>query len=178
MGQRQETSPVVQLAKAAVIEYLSTGKAIQPTGILLQDLPAMAGVFVSLKKEGKLRGCIGTWAPAMPSLIQEVIRNAISAATGDPRFPPVTLQEVDQITFSVDVLTSPEPVTSLDQLDPVRFGVLVKKGVRQGLLLPDIEGVEQVEEQLDIAIRKAGIDPDREDGVPLDIFRFEVKRYT
>jgi uncharacterized protein (TIGR00296 family) len=105
---------------------------------------------------------------------QEVIRNAISAATRDPRFPPVRPEELDHLDVKVDVLTEPEPVQSTDQLDPKRYGVIVQCGWRRGLLLPDLEGVDTVEYQVDIARRKAGIGPQE----PVQLYRFEVKRYT
>jgi uncharacterized protein (TIGR00296 family) len=105
---------------------------------------------------------------------QEVIQNAVSAATRDPRFPPVQPEELEGLDIKVDVLTEPEPIDSMDQLDPKRYGVIVESGWRRGLLLPDLEGVDTVEEQVDIAMRKAGIRP----GEPIKLYRFEVKRYT
>jgi uncharacterized protein (TIGR00296 family) len=107
-------------------------------------------------------------------MAQEVIQNAISAATRDPRFPPVQPEELESLDIKVDVLTEPEPIDSIDQLDPKRYGVIVESGWRRGLLLPDLEGVDTVEYQVDIAMRKAGISP----GEPMQMYRFEVKRYT
>ena len=97
-----------------------------------------AGVFVSLHKSGALRGCIGTIEPAQPNVAQEIIHNAISAATRDPRFPPVRPDELNDLEISTDVLGEPEMITSLDELDPKRYGVIVEKGYRRGLLLPNL----------------------------------------
>jgi hypothetical protein len=134
-----------------------------------------AGVFVSLKKHGQLRGCIGTFMPTTPSVYQEFARNAVAAATEDPRFSPVTADELEEIRYSVDVLSEPEPVTDISELDPRKYGVIVSKGHLRGLLLPDLEGVDTVREQLKITRMKAGINPDDED---VKIFRFTVKRYS
>jgi AmmeMemoRadiSam system protein A len=144
-----------------------------PEGDLPAELTKPAGVFVSLKKQGRLRGCIGTFMPTKPSAAQEVIRNAVSAATEDPRFPPVTRQELEQLEVSVDILAAPEPVNSLNELDCKRYGVIVRRGNRSGLLLPDLEGVDSVEEQVEIAMQKAGIASSE----PIELFRFEVIRY-
>ena len=133
-----------------------------------------AGTFVSLHDSRGLRGCIGTIEPQQPAVAQEIIQNAISAATRDPRFPPVQPEELESLDIKVDVLSEPEPIDSMDQLDPKRYGVIVESGWRRGLLLPDLEGVDTVKEQVDIAMRKAGIRP----GEPIKLHRFEVKRYT
>ncbi|MBI5197797.1 MAG: AmmeMemoRadiSam system protein A [Nitrospirae bacterium] len=170
--------PIVQLAKAAVAEYLLSGTLLQP---LMGKLPAELGekgaTFVSLKKGGRLRGCMGTFQPVTPTIAQEVVYNAVNAATRDPRFSPVTLRELEEIRFSVDVLTPPEPVDSTAFLNPRRYGVLVEQGLQRGLLLPDLEGVDTVEHQLEIAQQKAGIEPAHGVGDPIKIFRFEVRRY-
>jgi MEMO1 family protein len=133
-----------------------------------------AGIFVSLKKQGELRGCIGTTAPTTPSIVDEIIQNAISAATRDPRFNPVTADELPDLTISVDVLGQPERVESKNDLDPSRYGVIVRKGMRSGLLLPDLDGVDTVDEQWAIVCRKAGISPDSVESIE----RFRVTRYT
>jgi AmmeMemoRadiSam system protein A len=132
-----------------------------------------AGVFVCIKKRGELRGCIGTFLPCCDNVAAETVRNAISAATQDPRFPPVAADELDQLSYSVDVLAPPEKVNDPGELDPKKFGVIVSHGNRRGLLLPDLEGVDTVEEQLRIAKMKACIMPDEE----VEIFRFRVARY-
>jgi AmmeMemoRadiSam system protein A len=132
-----------------------------------------AGAFVSLKKYGQLRGCIGTISPAYSNIAQEIIGNAISAGTRDPRFHPVRKDELDGIVYSVDILGEPEPIESIDQLDVKRYGVIVRAGRRSGLLLPDLEGVDTPEEQVSIALRKAGIRPDEN----YRMERFEVVRH-
>jgi len=132
-----------------------------------------AGTFVSLHKRGALRGCIGTFEPTCPNVAEEIIQNAISAATRDPRFPPVQDSELDDLEISVDVLSPPEPVESMAELDPERYGVIVESGWRRGLLLPDLEGVDTAEYQVEIARRKAGIGAHE----PVQLYRFEVKRY-
>ncbi len=133
-----------------------------------------ASCFVSIKKEGKLRGCIGTLEPAEADLGQEIIRNAQSAAFGDPRFPAVIADEFDNLAFSVDVLSSPQKVGSSDDLDCKRYGVIVSCEYRRGVLLPDLEGVDSVEHQLGIACQKAGIDPSEE----FEVQRFTVSRFS
>jgi AmmeMemoRadiSam system protein A len=133
-----------------------------------------AGVFVSIhKKNGELRGCIGTFQPTTANVAEEIIQNAVSAATNDPRFDEIREDELDDLEISVDVLSPPEPVDSLKELDPKRYGVIVQSGWRRGLLLPDLEGVDSVQQQVEIAMRKAGIRP----GEPITLYRFEVKRY-
>ncbi len=144
---------------------------------LPRDLPPELGqpgaAFVSLKKRGALRGCIGTIMPTKRTLAEEIAANAISAGLQDPRFPPVSRNELEDLTYSVDVLTEPEKVEDLSGLDPQRYGVIVRRGRRSGLLLPALEGITTVEEQLDIARQKAGILP----GEDVEIYRFEVNRY-
>jgi AmmeMemoRadiSam system protein A len=169
--------PIVRLAKETVDKFTSE-KKIPKKVELPEDLPeefttGKAGVFVSLKIGGQLRGCIGTFMPVTGSIAEEAIRNSIAAASEDPRFPPVDKSELDVIDYSVDVLSTPEPVESVSALDPRRYGVIIKSGGRRGLLLPDLEGVDTVEDQLRITRMKAGIEPDEE----ISIERFEVKRY-
>ena len=132
-----------------------------------------AGVFVCIKKYGELRGCIGTFEPTQENVAKEIVANAISTATRDPRFPPVSTNELKLLDYTVDVLTKPEPVSGKDQLDPRRYGVIVQAGRRKGLLLPDLEGVDTVDYQIDICRQKGGIAPDE----PVKLYRFEVKRY-
>ncbi len=131
-----------------------------------------AACFVSLKKRGELRGCMGTLTPAEADLGAEIARNAHSAAFHDPRFPRVRPDELAELTVSVDVLSSPEPCDR-SVLDPRRYGVIVSSGFRRGVLLPDLAGVDSVALQLDIALQKAGIDP----GEPYETERFTVERY-
>ncbi|MEW6409331.1 MAG: AmmeMemoRadiSam system protein A [Nitrospirota bacterium] len=165
---------LVKLAKDTIERYIKDGIITSPPEELTEEMKEKAGVFVSLKKHGSLRGCIGTFAPTMQSVAEEIIQNAISAATKDPRFLPVQEDELDELTYSVDVLSTPEKISSHAELDPKRYGIIVKKGWKRGLLLPDLEGVNTVEEQLYIAKQKAGIHPDEED---VELYRFEVKRY-
>ena len=166
--------PLISLAKDTVELYIREGKVLpRPDGDLVPEMKERAGVFVCLKIRGMLRGCIGTFEPQEPDVAAEVIRNAVSAATCDPRFPCVRQDELDRIEYSIDVLTAPEQVNSQADLDPKRYGVIVQAGRRRGLLLPDLEGVDTVEEQVGIAMQKAGIMP----GTPVTLSRFEVKRY-
>lgn len=167
--------PLVELARKTIESYVREKRTIEPPERLVPEMQGRAGTFVSLHdSRGNLRGCIGTIEPRQPAVAQEVIQNAISAATRDPRFPPVQPEELEGLDIKVDVLTEPEPIDSMDQLDPKRYGVIVESGWRRGLLLPDLEGVDTVEYQVDIAMRKAGIRPDE----PMQLYRFEVKRYT
>jgi len=129
--------------------------------------------FVSIKKDGELRGCIGTLEPAEADLGHEIIRNAQSAAFGDPRFPAVVPDEFGHLRFSVDVLSVPEDVPGPEALDCRCYGVIVSCEYRRGVLLPDLEGVETVELQLGIACQKAGISPSEEFAVQ----RFTVTRF-
>ncbi len=165
--------PLVQLARKAIEEYVRHGRIIDPPENLSPEMRKRAGVFVSIKKRGNLRGCIGTFLPTKKNIAEEVIHNAIAAATQDPRFPPISEEELDELDISVDVLSEPEPVRSLEELDPKKYGVIVESGWKRGLLLPDLEGVDTVEQQLAIAMAKAGISPDE----PIRVYKFTVKRY-
>ena len=167
-----ELHPVAKLAKEAVESYVQTGKTPE-TGELVPEMRERAGVFVSLHKHGQLRGCIGTFEPAKDNVAEEIIANAVSASSADPRFPPVTESELDDLKYSVDILTAPEPVADLSQLDPAEYGVIVESGWRRGLLLPDLEGVDSVEEQIAICRLKAGISA----GEPVNLYRFQVRRF-
>jgi AmmeMemoRadiSam system protein A len=167
-----ELHPVVKLAKEAVESYVRKGKMPWPK----ESTPEMrerAGVFVSLHKHGQLRGCIGTFEPTKDNVAEEIIANAISSSTMDPRFPPVTVSELDDLEYSVDILTRPEPVTDLSQLDPKEHGVIVESGWKRGLLLPDLEGVDSVEEQIAICRLKAGISASE----AVNLYRFQVRRF-
>ncbi|MFA4859064.1 MAG: AmmeMemoRadiSam system protein A [Candidatus Margulisiibacteriota bacterium] len=166
-------SPQVKLAYSAIETYLKTGKIISPPVPLPAALAGRAGVFVSLKKQGELRGCIGTFAPTTKNIAEEIIRNALESAFQDPRFSPLHQEALGAIEISVDVLTEPEPVKNKSELDAKRFGVIVKAGSRRGLLLPDLPGVETPDHQIEICRLKGGIAAD----CPVELFRFEVKRY-
>jgi conserved hypothetical protein TIGR00296 len=166
---------LVKLAKTTVEEYVKNGDIYVPDLEEYKEyLNVRKGVFVTLHKGKELRGCIGTYLPTRKNIIEEIIMNAISAATEDPRFPPVSKNELDEITYSVDILEEPEEVKDITELDPNLYGVIVVKGFRRGLLLPQIEGVDTVEEQLRIAKLKAGIHPQDND---VKIYKFKVTRY-
>ena len=164
---------LVSLARRAILHHLTTGEHLESTDELSIAWQTPAGVFVSLTRHGELRGCIGTCVATRLSLIQEIIQNAVAAATADPRFPPITRDDMGEIDISVDVLASPEKVEGMDQLDPKRYGVIVRANGRGGVLLPDIAQVTTAEGQVAIARRKAGIGPDER----VEIYRFEVTRY-
>jgi AmmeMemoRadiSam system protein B/AmmeMemoRadiSam system protein A len=166
--------PLVSLARATVETLVKEGRRIDAPEDPAPELRARAGVFVSIhKKDGSLRGCIGTFEPQQPDLAWEIITNAISSASQDPRFHPVREDELPDLEYSVDVLTSPEPVTDMDALDPKKYGLIVESGWRRGLLLPDLEGVDTVEQQISICRQKAGINPDE----PVNLYQFEVVRH-
>lgn len=167
-----DRSSIVRLARRAIESHLGQAEEGE---VSLEDptLPERAGVFVSLHRGGELRGCIGTISPAQSRLHDEVVTNAVEAAVHDPRFPPLTRDELADLDVKVDVLHAPEPATQSD-LDPSNFGVIVTSGWRRGLLLPDLEGVDDVATQIAIALRKAGIGPDE----TYSIERFRVDRYT
>ncbi len=170
----KKESAYVRLARETIENYIKQGKIITPPlGLPEEMINQKAGVFVSLKKFGDLRGCIGTFMPTQENIAQEITKNAISAAVDDPRFSPVNFSELEDLSISVDVLSAPEEVKDISQLDPKKYGVIVSSGYKKGLLLPDLEGVDTVEYQIDIAKRKAGIYP----GEKVKLYRFEVKRY-
>ena len=163
------------LARGAVETYVRSGQVLSPPKLTDEFLSTRAPCFVSLKTlNGELRGCIGTIEPARDTLAHEIIANAISAANNDPRFEPVRPEELSNLRYSVDVLFPPEE-TSMEDLDPSVFGVIVEdeSGTRRGLLLPDIPGIDNSEQQVEIAARKAGIGR----GEPIRLYRFKVERY-
>jgi len=164
---------IVELARRAITEYVTNGRVLAPEPLDDPDLPPRAGTFVSLHRKGQLRGCIGTIAPAEDTLADEVVRNAIQAATADPRFPRLAADELDDLDIKVDVLHVPEECT-FEDLDPADYGVIVGCGARRGLLLPDLEGVDEPEQQLEIACQKASIMP----GEKVELQRFKVDRYA
>ncbi len=168
-----EEHPLVQLARKTIEAYVTKGTIIRLPEQLTEEMRQRAGVFVSLHKFGELRGCIGTIEPVQANVAEEVIANAISAATRDPRFTPVRPEELADLEISVDVLTEHEPISSLAELDPKVYGVIVESGRRRGLLLPDLEGVDTARQQVDIALRKAWINPNER----YKMYRFRVVRY-
>ncbi len=169
----KEMSPIVKLAKQTVDTYVKEGKITELPTELTPEMKDKAGVFVSIHKKGELRGCIGTFGPTKDNVASEIIANAISSSTRDPRFPPVNAEELKDLDYSVDVLTNPEPIDGKEQLDPKKYGAIVECGWRRGLLLPDLEGVNSVDQQVDICCQKAGIRPKEK----IKLYRFEVKRY-
>lgn len=166
--ERDAVSTPVEIARMTIREYVINGRI--PT---VEEVPrfesGMAGCFVSLHSGGALRGCIGTIFPTKESIAAEIIRNSVSACSEDPRFDPVDSSELDGLEINVDVLNPPAPVESRKDLDPRLYGVIVTSGIRRGLLLPDLDGVDTVEDQLAIACRKAGIHPSE---------RYEIQRFT
>ena len=178
-----DSSPYVKLARATIEQFIRTGKRLRfskdlPKG-LADELPIeatsrRAGAFVSVHKNGALRGCIGTIGPVQDSIAEEIISNAISAVSRDPRFEIVREDELELLEISVDILGEPEDIDGPDKLDVKRYGVIVSCGFKRGLLLPDLDGIDTVEEQIDIARQKGGISPC--DNYKLQ--RFEVVRYT
>lgn len=172
--QREKEDPYVRLARKTIENYVRTGeKTAVPGGLPHELYSRKAGVFVSIKENGSLRGCIGTIHAVRTCVAEEIIENAISAACSDPRFQPVTQEELDELVISVDVLGETEPIDTPDKLDVKRYGVIVTKGCKRGLLLPNLDGIDSVEEQIAIAKRKAGIGS--EEDVALE--RFEVIRH-
>lgn len=167
--------PWVKLARLSLETYVGTGRRLER---LPKDLPQAltgqtAGAFVSIHKDGRLRGCIGTIFPAQLNLAWEITENSVAAGTRDPRFPPVRTEELEDLEYSVDVMGHPELINSLEQLDPKQYGIIVTCDRRRGLLLPDLEGVDTVEQQLEIALQKGSIQPSE----PYQIERFQVVRH-
>jgi len=164
----------VQLAKDSIIYYLKNGRTMkQPAGLPEEIIKKKAAAFVSLKKNDQLRGCIGTLTPVQKNLAEEIIENAVSAAFYDPRFSPVQLDEIETLNISVDVLSPSEEINDISLLNPKKYGVIVTSGSKRGLLLPDLDGVDTVEYQLEIAKQKAEILPMEN----FKIFRFTVIRH-
>ena len=167
------SNPYVKLARESLNYYFKNKRLMIASNDLPREmLEERHGVFVSLKKFGQLRGCIGTIFPTTDCVANEIIRNAIQAAIADPRFLEVTEDELVDIDISVDVLTNPIKAIK-EELNPKIYGVIVSKGQNRGLLLPDLEGVDTVEEQLNIACQKGGINPNSD----YNIEKFEVIRY-
>ena len=179
---KEQADAYVKLAWASLESYIRNQKKLRvPEDIseeLMKTLPEeifskQAGAFVSIHKNGQLRGCIGTIGPTRDSVAEEIVENAISASTRDPRFDAITEDELDMLEVNVDILGEPEDIDSKDQLDVKRYGVIVTSGYKRGLLLPDLEGVDDVDTQVSIAMRKGGIKP----GDDYTLQRFEVIRH-
>ena len=173
-GRRVREDPYVRLARETVEAWVTERKTPEVPEWAPEDMTRRcAGVFVSIHKEGRLRGCIGTFLPTRDCIAREIISNAVSAAARDPRFDPITPEELKWLEINVDVLSAPERISGPDQLDVRRYGVIVSSGSRRGLLLPDLDGVDTVEEQVAIARRKGGI----RENEPITLERFEVVRH-
>ena len=171
---RDASDAYVRLARASLESYILKKKRLAlPEGLPEEMIGQRAGAFVSIHKHGKLRGCIGTFLPVTNSVAEEILRNAVSAATEDPRFDPITPEELPWLDISVDVLGRPERVESAADLDPKKYGVIVSSGRKRGLLLPDLDGVDTVEDQIAICRQKGGIG--KHENVTLE--RFEVIRH-
>ncbi|MBP5567796.1 MAG: AmmeMemoRadiSam system protein A [Treponema sp.] len=171
---RFDSDEYVNLARASAEYFVTNGKVMPvPDWVSRELLNKAAGAFVSVHKFGALRGCIGTIASTQKNLALEIIENAVSAVSKDPRFSPVTQDELKYLDINVDVLGEAEKIKSASELDVKKYGVIVQSGYKRGLLLPDLEGVDTVEQQIDIARRKGGIAP----GEKIDLFRFEVVRH-
>jgi AmmeMemoRadiSam system protein A len=172
---RQKSDAYVKLARASAEYFVKNGDVMPlPDWVPDELLNKEAGAFVSIHKFGGLRGCIGTIAATQKNLALEIINNAVSAVSRDPRFDPVTEDELKYLDINVDVLSEAEPIKSEAELDVKKYGVIVQSGYKRGLLLPDLEGVDTVEQQVAIARRKGGIAP----GDKVDLFRFEVVRHA
>ncbi len=172
-ARRAKESYLVRLARRQVESHCRKTEPPEP-GDVPPEFQHSGGTFVSIKKHGQLRGCIGTILPTRDSIVEEVLQNALAAANRDPRFFPVRAAELEDLQYSVDVLSPLEPVEDLSTLDPKKYGVVVSHGRRSGVLLPDLEGIDTVEKQLSIVREKAGIAPD----APIKVERFTVTRYT
>ncbi len=180
-NKRNAEDDYIKLARRTIEHYVMTYQRLERSmgKINLKEtswqemLNQQAGVFVSLHINGELRGCIGTILPSKEDVVDEIIDNAIQAASADPRFDPLEARELDEVDVKVDILSKIEPIRSKDELDPKRYGVVVEQGDKRGLLLPNLEGVDTVEEQISIAKKKAGISNNQS----VQLSRFEVVRH-
>jgi len=168
----------VQLAKYTIEEYIKTGKIIDiPENLPPEFYEKNHGVFVSLHKNKELRGCIGTYLPAHKNLAEEIIMNAVSACSRDHRFVPISVDELADLSVEISLLSESEKISDMSELDPKKYGVIVKcPDGRCGLLLPNLEGIDTVEQQLAIACQKGGISPETEKSI--EIYKFSVEKYS
>ena len=167
--------PLVRLARLAVEKYIKKKEIISPTSDLPKEfLEKKAGVFVTIEKKGILRACIGTYLPTKKSIAEETIRNAIAAATEDWRLGSIQKEELPFLSYIIYILSPPEPVKEMKELDPKKYGIIVRSGLKTGLLLPDLEGINTIEKQILIACQKAGIEPAKE---KFSLYRFTVQKY-
>jgi len=172
-GENKMSHPIARLARETIEIYLKENKIADVPSELSDEMKQRAGVFVSLHRHGALRGCIGTFSPTQNNVAKEIIMNAISAATRDPRFMPMEKSELEDLEISVDVLSSPEPAADISELDAKKYGVIVSSGSKRGLLLPDLDGVDTPQQQIAICRQKAGISEKE----PVQLAKFVVKRY-
>lgn len=168
-----QTHPYVSLAQESIHHYLNYSKKLSCPNPLSTDLNSRSGAFVSIKKLRQLRGCIGTLEPCEPNLAMEIIENALKAALHDPRFSPITTEELQDLTYSIDVVRPLEKVPDASALDPKNYGLVVRNNGKQGILLPDLEGVDSIEEQIQICRSKGRIADDE----PIEMYRFKVERF-
>ena len=184
--------PLVFLAKQTVETFIKEGKIISPPNDLPKEfLEGKAGTFVTIEKNGDLRGCIGTYLPTRENIAEEIIHNAVAAATEDYRFGPIQEKEFSFLSYTVYILSEPELIKDLKELEPKKYGIIIKTMpitrpngadvvfnghfvAKTGLLLPDLEGVDTIEKQISIACQKGGIDPEKE---KILIYRFTVEKY-
>ena len=172
----------VSLAKSTVENYIREGKIIEPSENLPKEfLSKKSGAFVTIKKQGQLRGCIGTYLPSKENIAKEIISNAIAAATEDYRFGPIQKEELPHLSYTVYILGEPELVKGLKGLDPKKYGIIVKTAFndhlpsKTGLLLPDLEGIDTIEKQVSAACQKGRINPEIE---KIIIYKFAVEKYS
>jgi len=169
-------NPYLKLAKTALETFIKEGKIITPPKNLPKNFfQEKSGAFVSIHKGKQLRGCIGTYLPTKDNLAEEIIFNAISASQ-DPRFLPIQEEELSDLSYEVYVLEEPKLVKNLNELNPKKFGILIKSlsSFRSGLLLPGLKGINSPEQQIFFACQKAGIDPQKE---KILIYKFSAKKY-
>lgn len=162
-------NPLVNLAKQAVESYVKEGKVICPS----KNLNRRAGVFITIENQKRLRGCLGTYLPTRKNIAEEIIHNAIAAATEDYRFSPIQKDELPELSYAVYILSEPELVGDIKSLDPQKYGIIVRASGKTGLLLPNLESVDTTEKQIAIACQKGGIDIGRENII---IYRFAAEK--
>lgn len=171
-------NPYISLAKSAAETYINKKKVIKiPDSLPEKIIGKKAGTFVTIKKNGDLRACIGTYLPTKESIAEEIIQNAITAATEDYRFGPVQKEELPYLTYSVYILEKPELVKDIKELDPKKYGIIVKTlkhPLKSALLLPDLDGINTVEQQISVTCQKGGIDPAKEKTV---IYKFKAEEH-
>jgi AmmeMemoRadiSam system protein A len=175
-------NPFTSLAKKAVEIYIKEGRVIAtPAGLSQELLLRKAGVFVTITQNGQLRGCIGTYLPTKDNIAREIIDNAVASASRDPRFESINGKDLPFLEYSVSILSKPEQIMDIEELDPKKFGILVRNipkegcAARAGLLLPDLEGIDTKQKQVVVACHKAGINPQEE---KIAIFKFTTEVYS